>query len=773
MDGIRIQTVENLTIDATGSGNDVDDDTIQSLFAQATVDSFGTPSLDPDDLSYTRSQWDGSAALTNAPNPSDGEDAQQALRRMVALYPTAPDEALDNKANYKLPFRSSPDGDVNLNGVTAAIAAINGARGGVSGASEDELRDAFNFLVRLAVSGGVYEEREDAPEFKASRSTGAGGNPGLIDTLNQAISDATDDDTNRTDVIQSMADSAGLSANTVYEILNADGGIMCPPRQRLEGFSDALDVSISSLVDAAEQGGCSYGDEGSAQEFEPAREDEDGVPLFRSRGPAEQAADMVEGDCSGVHEVELDGETWFKPCQDDETALSAFGASASTPARSRITVEGAGEDFGDDGLTGVVWAAGEANMYVNGEPTKVWVPPESIPHTFNALKSAVQSGHKPAIGLDHGDSLHRDTVPIASELDVLTIGEATDFALSEDGEKIVLTESNLKPDFEAKASDLGQYDFSMVGTLRIHRDDDGQPITRDGRLVVTAELIEQIDVVRKGAVPDATITADLPPLQQAASSAAAHPTRPATAFKSSLRAMAKRTDDLPMQTLEELDLDDASPSDVYGQAEQVVEAKDERIQQLRAVAEAAGIDPEGDDVESEAERLKAHAEAVETLADHHDVDLDEDGVAELIDEHTEGLRHDVAKKEATLPGYAVGTDDGPSVEDRADDLKGTSPGELEAMNGKRATEILETEEAREQYARGFASGDGQSSVGGGQQPDDDAEAFAKEAMTAHDAMEFADSDTDSAVEFMAKQKGEEPDPAKYDSPGDYIQAVNT
>lgn len=602
---LTIQHVDNLTLGGSAEGVE---DAIQSLVAQKV--SYGTPSIDPESVEYTRDSWDGDGVMSAAPNPSDGEDAQSQLRDMVALYPTEPDDATDNKANYKLPFRESPEGPVNMNAVTAAIGAINGARGGVE-APEDALREAYNLLVQFAVAGGQYEDRDNAPDF---------------------------------------------------------------------------------------------------------------------------------------------------------TAKAAFDGG-DTPFRA--SVSGASPDGGDD-LRGVVWAAGDHTLYLNGDPTPVHVPEDSIPRTFDSVNERIQAGEPPKIGLDHGDSLHEDSVPVASELDVLTIGQATDFDLSDDGSALVMTDYELTKDEAVDAAANGRFankDYSIVGDLRIHTDD-GQPKTvKSGgkeRLVVTAETVRQVDVVKTGAVSGAG-PGNMPPLQTAASLAAEKPTEPATALTASLRFMAKRTRDSDMNSLNDLeDVDD--PNAVLEGAAEVVEHKDEQIQRLRAVASAAGVDvdedADTDELTERAEAVAERADAAQTLADFHDVDLTaEDGVQALVDEHTADIREDVAAKEATLPKYDTGADDGPSVDDRAEDLKGKSPSELQAMAGQRATEILDSEQARAEYGKAFASGDGaDDNVGGSSSGagDEDAEAVAQSAMTVDEKLEFKNSDHDSAAEFMAERYDEDP-----------------
>jgi len=449
----------------------------------------------------------------------------------------------------------------------------------------------------------------------------------------------------------------------------------------------------------------------------------------------------------------------------DASAMAAASNGADSPFRA--SVSGANPDGVDD-LTGVVWAAGDHTLYLNGKPTPVHVPEDSIPRTFQNVTDGIQAGEPPKLGMDHGNSLHEDTVPVASELDLLTVGQATDFALSEDGRSLVMTDYELTNDKAVDAAQNGQLaakDYSIVGDLRLHTNDDGQPKTVESggkeRLVVTAETVRQVDFVKTGAVSGAG-PGTMPPLQTAASLAEQSPTAPATAYTSSLRAMAKQARERDMKDLTELqDVDD--PDAVLEGAAEVVEHKDDRIQRLQAVASAAGVDvdedAELDELTERAEAVAEQADAAETLADFHDVDLNaEDGVQALVDEHTADLREDVAAKEASLPKYDT---DGDSVDDRAEELTGKSPAELQAMNGQRATEILESEQARSEYGKAHASGDGADgdvsgdggSSGAG---DDDVEAVAQSAMTVDEKLDFRSSDHDSAAEFMAEKHDEDP-----------------
>lgn len=84
----------------------------------------------------------------------------------------------------------------------------------------------------------------------------------LAAVLNYRIDALTDEDTSRSEIIAEMASEAGISEGTVNQILN--GSIDCPPLNRLEGFSRALDMSLRTIRNAAEEDGYEYGGEGDA-----------------------------------------------------------------------------------------------------------------------------------------------------------------------------------------------------------------------------------------------------------------------------------------------------------------------------------------------------------------------------------------------------------------------------------------------------------------------------------------------------------------------------
>ena len=101
--------------------------------------------------------------------------------------------------------------------------------------------------------------------------TPAGGNPAcgmlagenLGRLLDEAIEREVTEDRTRQDVIEDMADEAGLSPSTVNQIIR--GEINCPPLDRLEAFARVLDLTVDEMVAAAEKDGCDYGDDADGE----------------------------------------------------------------------------------------------------------------------------------------------------------------------------------------------------------------------------------------------------------------------------------------------------------------------------------------------------------------------------------------------------------------------------------------------------------------------------------------------------------------------------
>ena len=78
----------------------------------------------------------------------------------------------------------------------------------------------------------------------------------LGNLLNDLIDAKVDDDTTRSEIIEDMAEAAGIDTGTVNNILSGD--LDSPPIERLEGFAGVLEVDVDCLVDAVEKDGYAY-----------------------------------------------------------------------------------------------------------------------------------------------------------------------------------------------------------------------------------------------------------------------------------------------------------------------------------------------------------------------------------------------------------------------------------------------------------------------------------------------------------------------------------
>lgn len=121
--------------------------------------------------------WDTAAANAVLGDP-DSPNWERFARAHIWVDP----ENMETREGYKLPIARMFDGTLRVvfRGVVAAMAAVNGARGGVD-IPEGERRDAYDHLTRY------YEKFDrDPPEYMASL-------PGTLDTRTETRNDASDD----------------------------------------------------------------------------------------------------------------------------------------------------------------------------------------------------------------------------------------------------------------------------------------------------------------------------------------------------------------------------------------------------------------------------------------------------------------------------------------------------------------------------------------------------------------------------------------------------
>jgi hypothetical protein len=766
-------------------------DYVASLIQAQEGVEYTTPSVDVDGLEYAGDEWDGSEAVASYPSAEDAD-----LSPNFALVPRG-DENRDAKSNYKLPFRNSHNGRANENAIVAAIAAINGARGGVEDVSDETLRDAYNFLVEMAVDAGIYEESEDAPEFSAQAQAQADASFSVDDVVAWEFADG--EAVGRVDEVYT---EAGTEI-TVDEDGNKSGSGAATRIVK----EDNAGYHVQTY-EGSEDGSPRFGSYAVKLESELT---EGSLPEGVSMDSAEHGEDPEEDN------EEDDGE------QDGEMQISADLEAARISGVGSHDVLNA-EDGG--GLTGVVWAAGNWNAHINGEPTTIEVPEETIPETFQALQAAVENGNPPKIGLDHYDTFA--DLSVAEEIGFLDVAEATGFAMSEDETEIILTGSRFTSEDAREAYENGDFDgmgFSLHGGVEIL---DGEG---DATTIKAGDAIERIDVVDEGAVSHAKvgnvpegvaavaaevaakggmsdaldivadavdadgdnsgeITAESSPLAGALDAAVkqkatnegrdyadvidglakAADVSTATVYRTlsgviscpeeqRLRAYANELGVSPdelkeaatvgasceyadttqakrgKQNMEIEDFD--NPEAALEAASGKLEEKNERIDELEASKS---------ELEDKVESLQAaeeKAEAYEKIAAAQGMDEDADAQA-VVDAFTEEIRQEIAELEASLP--AEETEEG-EVSERVEELAGKDPAELRAMRGDLSNKALKSREARESYDKAVAASEQTTA-----KDSDETEALVEAALPAKEMVKASESDK-SFTEWVDAKHG--------------------
>jgi hypothetical protein len=388
---------------------------------------------------------------------------------------------------------------------------------------------------------------------------------------------------------------------------------------------------------------------------------------------------------------------------------------------------------------GVIWGAGDHDLSLGGQATPVRVPPETIPATFEALQGDVDAGDV-TLGFDHPG---QDSV--AAQTGIVDIGTATGVALTTDETHIVLTDSDLTNAQAADAAAAGDFDdldWSVVADVRVRRDDDGNPVTDDDRVVLDATRIRRIDAVNDGAVDAASIErsmdalpdlkSELQIIQQAAQTPNQQTvTAAAQALQASASALADVNRD--MRHFDPDDYDDVQ--DALTAASDVVEDRQDSIDALAGafedVLEAAGTDD------------------VDVDIDDIDVTDSPDAAAQaVIDAQTTTLRREIADLEADLARFDTSDDD---VDDRAEALKGQSAQDLRALRNERAYQAMQVQQ--EEQTRGAAAAQtdttGRSTATAGN-TNDDADDMALSAMDGADRV-HAEASGKSPAQYLQDQ----------------------
>lgn len=642
-----------------------------------------------DDAEFTDADWDGSEAEASYPNPS-ADDVD--LDFLADHYLFAPQSmSADDppaKAEFKAPMRMGPGGPINTNALLAIIQAINGARGGFDDVDTSTLEDGFQEAVDGLVSAGFYDDADDAPDMDI-----AAAEMYQFDT-GDTVTWAEGTDNQAYGVIRDRA----TEGDDVFDD-DIDGDFALSPTEDDPGY----------LIEVLDE------------------RDDGWVP---------------SGTMVGHREDTLS--SWSPDSQVMEGALARATGSVAPTTDLRLEAD---HLTSDDALGGIVWGAGDHDLSLGGEPTPVRVPEETVPDTFEALQDDIGSGDV-TIGFDHPS---QDSV--AAKTGIVDIGRATDVSLTADGRYIALTDSELDHPNAAEAAQSGDFDdldWSIVGDVAVRRDDDGKPVTDDGRIVLDAIRIRRIDAVNEGAVDAASIVREpdaLPDLSDQTDTvrqAAADPT-PQTRT-AAVQALTASASELSNMQPDNLNLD---PDDL-----------DAAREQLEAAADV--IDDQNDDLQA----AKARASGFDKVLSAHGVDADdydspEAAAQAVIDEQTADIRADIAELEADLPNYDV--DD---VEARADDLAGNDPDTLRNELNARKAEAFDAQQSRQNRAKASAKDDtlGASDASGVFSGGDErADEVALNAMDGGDRIK-AEAMGASPAEFVQQEYGL--NASQYDSADD-------
>jgi hypothetical protein len=494
-------------------------------------------------------------------------------------------------------------------------------------------------------------------------------------------------------------------------------------------------------------------------------------------GSGEQADQSVEGtedDPAYLIQVMQERDDGWVPGQarpaHQESSVDSWDVSESSIAELPSSMEGtrsftaqieAADPAGAsaDGLKGIVWASGQHDLWVNGEPTSVHVPEDTISDTFDRLQARMQAERSEVkIGFDHPDD---DSV--AAQTALGEIGVAQEFSQDsvEGREAITMRESEFTNSKAVEAAEAGSFEdvgFSIVGNIALATGSDGQPKKRDdGALQVAATEIHRVDVVPDQAVEGAK-NGNLPELAAAAEAAgrmaASSPNQAPDGFVRTLRAAAGSieadTDQAEANTSHMTDGDfPTDPEDLdaakaaLNQASDTVEAKQEQVE----------------DLEAEVSDLQDQADHFRQIAASQGVDPDSDDfeAQDVVDAFTEDLRAEIADLEAALPKF-----DTEDRESRQEDLAGKPISELEAMAGERWRQFGRSKAKRDELSAAVAADESVGSVesagSGGSQ--EDADQAAKGVLRARELAEASDAGQ-SPAEYVDSNYGIEA--SEYDS----------
>jgi len=158
-----------------------------------------------------------------------------------------------------------------------------------------------------------------------------------------------------------------------------------------------------------------------------------------------------------------------------------------------------------DGAKGTIWASGLHRPSVNGKPTKLYVPKETIPKTFQLFKEEITRNGGIKLGIDHIPEHLYESYPFLKKLNLDDVGKITE--VRSDGERIYATKSEHTNPLIAELYARGDLPaYSIVSSIKTSPCPSGKAdlILRDMNDIKRTDYVDEgaCTACKVGDVPD-------------------------------------------------------------------------------------------------------------------------------------------------------------------------------------------------------------------------------------------------------------------------------
>ena len=148
-----------------------------------------------------------------------------------------------------------------------------------------------------------------------------------------------------------------------------------------------------------------------------------------------------------------------------------------------------------------IWSKGSMNLWVNNEPRKVYITPESVRNTYEDLQARLTDDGSIPIGIDHLPEAVIKANPVLEKLDLLNVGTITAVDYNADNDSIMIKEATLtNPLLKQLYYDNELEGVSIVAPATVKT----CPHDKDV-LIVDKTTIDRVDIVGEGACPTCKI----------------------------------------------------------------------------------------------------------------------------------------------------------------------------------------------------------------------------------------------------------------------------